>query len=94
MSGYIASAFVKLLELQEKSAIEHQNMVRARLTPIEYELMQAAAEVRAIRQVLAEARKLTAAITERREWYIQPDGSVKTDAGKNTFSAPVQEELR
>lgn len=93
MSGFTASAFVRLLELQEGQAIAYQNLVRARLAPIEYELMQAAAELRVVRQVLAEARKLAAAITERREWFIQPDGTIKADVPTSTFSSPTQEGL-
>jgi hypothetical protein len=93
MPGYTAAAFVRLLELQEAQAIAYQNLVRARLAPIEYELMQAAAELRVLRQVLAEARVLAQAITDRKEWFIQPDGTVKTEKAPIIFSTTIQDTL-
>jgi hypothetical protein len=91
--GDIMQAFVKLLEAQERAAVSYQNGVRARLQPIEYELLRAAAELSRCREILAEARVLAQALADGSGYYIQPDGSVRVDGNTSKFRAPFQEGL-
>lgn len=93
MTGFTATAFVRLVRFKVEAARSHLNQVRSDQEVKAFLVHQAVAALGEAEAILAEAIKLQNAIINEQEWTIQRDGSVRVNRPSVIDSLPTTDQM-